>query len=245
MHTMSRLAIAMLLMTSVCAPQFAGASAVVSSAELKFREQMALVDYQKVEYRDEKGAVISYEEFAKKLPSMAFGMEKMKKGDQGSAVVKLEAKTAKPMNLPKFKLKPGEEFPAFKLRASDDSLIDNAALKGRYTVVNFYFADCAPCIKEVPMLNEFIARNKEYGALAITFDSPEETKKFVRRTSFNWRTVTDAGDLLNQIGVKTYPSFALLDPKGMVVAISNGFEASTLGFNLDKWVEKAIATRAQ
>lgn len=235
---MKKLSGTILLVCATLAPLFANAS-TISSAELKFREQMALVDYQSVEYRDEKGAPLTFEQFQAMLPNSGFRMEKKKSGESASAVVKLQSRQAK-MVMPKFKLAPGAEFPKFKLYASDGSQVDNAALQGRYTVVNFYFAECAPCIKEVPMLNEFAERNKEYGTLAVTFDTPDETKKFAHRTSFNWRTLTGARELLDQVGVKAYPSFALLDPKGVVVAISNGPEAG----NLDKWVAQAIAGRA-
>lgn len=219
---------------------FAAQAAPVSGAEQKFREQMGMADYQRIEYRDEKGARISFEQFQKMLPTRSFGMEKTKSGGQSSAVVKLETKGAK-ITLPKFKLAAGADFPAFKLRSTDDSPIDNAALKGRYTLVNFFFAECAPCIKEVPALNEFAARNKNYGVLAITFDSPDVTKRFIRRTKFNWRIVTDANELIDQVGVKAFPSFAIIDPKGVVVAISNDVEASTQGWSLDKWVSQAVA----
>ncbi|WP_342119234.1 TlpA family protein disulfide reductase [Pseudoduganella sp. OTU4001] len=233
---------ALLLLCCANAPASSGVPA--SGAELKFREQMDLTGYQRVEYQDEKGKQLTFEQFQKLLPNRSFGMEKRKNGTQSSAVVRLEAATAK-MVLPKYRLAAGAGFPAFKLRAMDGSMVDNAALIGRYTVVNFYFGDCVPCIKEVPMLNEFAARNKDFDVLAITFDSKDEARKFVKRTNFNWRTVADAGELLDQVGVKVYPSFALLDPKGVVVAITNGVEASTHGWDLDKWVAKTIAARAQ
>lgn len=238
---MTKLSRTILLVCATLAPLYASASPI-SSAEIKFREQMALADYQSVEYRDEKGAPLTFEQFQELLPNFGFRMEKKKNGESASAVVKLQSRQAK-MVMPKFKLAPGAEFPQFKLNASDGSLVDNAALQGRYTVVNFYFAECAPCIKEVPMLNEFAARNKEYGTLAVTFDTPGETKRFAQRTSFNWRTVSGASELLDQVGVKAYPSFALLDPKGMVVAIAT-FNVDSQGGGLDKWVAQAIAGRA-
>lgn len=206
---------------------------------------MGLVDYQKVEYRDVDGTLLSFAEFQKKLPNLSFAMEKRKNGEQSSAIVKLQSLKTKATPLPKPKLTAGSAFPAFKLRASDDTVIDNASLHGRYTVLSFYFADCAPCIQEVPMLNEFAARNKEFGALAITFDSVQETKKFADRTGLSWRTLPGADELIKQVGVKAYPTIALLDPKGIVVAIDTGVEIKGEGHALDKWVQKAMASRLQ
>ncbi|XLZ72308.1 TlpA disulfide reductase family protein [Massilia sp. SR12] len=239
---MSRNLTAILL--AICAniaPQLACA-APVSGTELKFREQMGLVDYQAVEYRDTKGAVISFAEFERKQASAGFSMEKKKSGQKSTAVLKLEsANSATP--IPKSKLVAGKEFPAFKLAATDGSLVDNEALHGRYTLVSFYFADCAPCIKEVPMLNAFAQRNKAYGTLAVTFDSSDEAKKFVQRTGFGWRTLANAKELIDRAGVKAYPTIALLDAKGVVVATTEGLDAK--GNAIDNWVAKAIAGRVQ
>lgn len=205
---------------------------------------MALTNYQNIEYQDENGASITFVQFQKKLSESGFSMEKKKVGEQATAIVKLQAAKLKAPKA-KYKLAAGSPFPAFKLQATDGNVVDNEALRGKYTVVSFYFSDCAPCIKEVPMLNEFAERNKEFATLAVTFDSPDEAKKFAQRTRFSWRTVAGAEELLGQIGVKSYPTFALLDPQGVLVTIENGFDAAGKGTTLDKWVQSAIASRTQ
>ncbi len=205
---------------------------------------MGLADYQSVEYRDTKGALISFAQFEKKISGAGFSMNKRKDGEQAVAVLKLETpQSASP--IPKSRLEPGMVFPDFKLAATDGSTVDSAALRGRYTLVSFYFADCAPCIKEVPMLNEFAGLNKEYATLAITFDSSDEARQFAQRTGFGWRTLADAQPLIEQAGVKAYPTLALLDPKGRVVATTSGLNVKTKGNAVDKWVAKAIAGRVQ
>lgn len=205
---------------------------------------MGLADYQSVEYRDSKGAAISFAQFEKKLSGAGFSMDKKKSGEQATAVLKLEsAKSSAP--IPKSKLAKGVFFPAFKLAATDGSMVDNEALRGRYTLVSFYFADCAPCIKEVPMLNAFAQRNKDYGTLAVTFDSDDEAKKVAQRTGFGWRTLANAKELIDQAGVNAYPTFALLDQEGKVVAATSGLDVTAKGNSIDKWVAKAIAGRVQ
>ncbi|MQA19388.1 redoxin family protein [Rugamonas sp. FT103W] len=238
-----------LLISFACTPQFANANSVkptkaVSSAELEFRDQMALTDYQKIEYQDTNGSSITFVQFQKKLSESGFSMEKSKVGEQATAIVKLQSGKTKAPKV-KYKLAAGSPFPAFKLHATDGNVVDNEALRGKYTVVSFYFSECAPCIKEVPMLNAFAERNKEFSTLAVTFDSPDEAKKFAQRTRLSWRTVAGAEELIGQIGVKSYPTFALLDPNGVLVTIENGFDAAGKGTTLDKWVKSAIASRTQ
>lgn len=216
----------------------------VSSAELEFRDQMALTDYKNIEYRDAKGSSITFAQFQEKLSDAGFSMEKNKVGEQATAIVKLQSEKPTAPKV-KYKLAAGSPFPVFKLNATDGRVIDNEALRGKYTVVSFYFAECAPCIKEVPMLNEFAEQNKEFSTLAVTFDSPDEAKKFAQRTRLSWRTIAGAEELIGQIGVKNYPTFALLDPKGVLVAIESGFGVASQGATLVKWVKSAIAGRAQ
>jgi peroxiredoxin len=213
----------------------------LDSAEVKFRSEMGLDKAHSVEYRDAKGGKISFAEYQKLRPDYpAATTQKTKSGDQTYAVVKLLTEVPK-MFTPSYKVKLGSEFPDFKLPASDDSEVDNASLRGRYTLLSFYFAECAPCIKEVPMLNAFAENHKDITSLAITFDSADDTRAFVKKTQFAWRTVANARSLINKVGVKVFPTLALLDPKGVLIAIGTQRDTGNKTDALEKWVEKSIA----
>jgi peroxiredoxin len=224
------------------APATAPAAAPeLDPAEVKFRSEMGLDKAHSVEYRDAKGVKISFAEYQKLRPDFpAATMHKTKSGDLTNAVVKLQTEVPK-MLKPTYKVKLGTEFPDFKLPATDDGDVDNASLRGRYTLLSFYFAECAPCIKEVPMLNAFAESHKDITALAITFDSADDTKAFVKKTNFAWRTVANARSLINKVGVKVYPTLALLDPKGLLIAIGTQMDTGNKSDALEKWVEKSIA----
>ncbi|MEB0032700.1 TlpA disulfide reductase family protein [Undibacterium sp. RTI2.1] len=55
----------------------------------------------------------------------------------------------------KYAINAGDTFPPSTLKTLDEKTLDNRELTGRYTLVNFFFADCAPCIQELPLLNAF------------------------------------------------------------------------------------------
>ncbi|TFW29422.1 TlpA family protein disulfide reductase [Massilia horti] len=116
------------------------------------------------------------------------------------------------------RLKVGEALPEFHLTRLDGTPIDNKALQG-YTLVSFYFAECEPCVKEVPLLNALAERRPDLHLLAFTFDSAKETKEFVAKHGLAWPIVTDAGKLTENIGVKAYPTMALFDRKGELVEV--------------------------
>src|SRR5205085_8277938 len=129
--------------------------------------------------------------------------------------------------LPATKLKVGDTFPEFHLTRLDGAPVESKALLGRYTLVSFYFARCAPCVKEVPMLNALAERRKDINVLALTYDSAEESKRFVEEHHLNWVIVPDAKKLLMEtIGLRGFPSLALLDPQGKVVEFKMGGNAS-------------------
>lgn len=216
----------------------------MSAAETKFRDEMGLAKYNQVEYRDTKGAAVDFAKF-QQLQGQApnFSITKIKNDKVAKAVISLQSEAIKPEAL-KYKLKPGAKFPAFRLAASDGATVDNAALLGRYTVINFYFADCAPCVKEIPMLNAFAAAHKDIAALAVTFDSAADTKAFADSTQFKWRTLAGAGSLIEQVGVTGFPSFALVDQKGVLVAIGNQGDIGSGKDSLEKWISRQMGKKS-
>lgn len=212
-------------------------------AEHEFLSQMGLEKHQRIEYRDVAGAFISFQQFQKLQPAFpSFSIVK-KKENPGTAVISLQAADTKPA-APEYKLKLGSAFPAFKLPATDDTVVDSVALRGKYVLINFYFAECAPCIKEVPMLNAFAMSHKEITVLAVTFDGPQEAKAFDKQTQFSWRTIGSAGKLIDKVGVKGFPAFALLDPQGVLVAIGSQHDMGGKEDALEKWVTKMIAAKS-
>ena len=105
-------------------------------------------------------------------------------------------------------------MPAFDLRDLKGKRVTSASLKGKPTLVNFYFAKCKPCILEVGPLNEFAAARPHMNFLAVTFDDTDETRAFVDKYKFKWRVVPNARDLIDRVRVKSYPMMALFDADG-------------------------------
>jgi peroxiredoxin len=238
--------LAAILIVSLCSAHGAMAAdpdpaAALEAAEVKFKTDMGIDKDQSVEYRDVKGEKISFEEYQKLRPAAAaVSMQKTKSWWRDVTVVKLLSEVPKAF-VPAYKVKLGSAFPEFKLPTTDKGEADNASLRGKYALLSFYFARCAPCVKEVPMLNAFAENHKDMHTLAITFDSANETKAFAKKTQFGWRTVADANGLINQVGIKMYPTLALLDPKGVLIAIGTQHDTGSKSDMLEKWVEKSIA----
>jgi thiol-disulfide isomerase/thioredoxin len=208
---------------------------------------MGLENVQDISYFDEKKVAISRQEFEKRLADgMFFTADKhAEAGKEVKVSLTLVSKEAmQAIRTPIFKVKAGDPFPAFSLRQLDGTVVNNEALLGRYTLINFMFADCAPCVKEVPYLNAFSKNHPGMNFVAMTFDPDAEAKKFVETTSFEWKMLAGARQTIDAAGVRTYPTFALLDPRGAVVAIAPHTAFAGAEKGLARWVQGLMPSAA-
>jgi peroxiredoxin len=241
-HRVSRL-LAGILFASAIATASADPAPLPQSIQ-DMLTQMHIEKYSSLTLLDENGEIMQADAFAQVVKAKhAFRVSKDASGGGDPAVTfRLLSKeeAAKGLNKPP-KLKEGDAFPAFHLARLDGTAIDNSALAGRYTLVSFYFATCAPCIREVPELNALAKRRSDLNVVAVTFDSPEESTGFVDRHHLDWPVVPKASDLINAVGVKAYPTLMLLDAQGRVVAFHVGGKSEPGA--IDAWVDKVASPK--
>lgn len=144
---------------------------------------------------------------------------------------------------------PIEDMPAFDLPDLAGRRVTSASLRGKPTLMNFYFATCKPCILEVGPLNDFAASRKDLNFLAVTFDEATEARGFVRRYQFRWRVVPDARDFIDRMAVSRYPMMALFDAQGRLLGMRAGgatdaLEAAAVGPSLRRWVDGLLRAQA-
>lgn len=76
----------------------------------------------------------------------------------------------------------GKEFPDFHAISLNSERKSGKELKGKITLINFWFRECAPCIAEFKALNLLYLKFKEnpsFQFMSFTFDSPNDAKKTV------------------------------------------------------------------
>ncbi|MBC8026423.1 MAG: DUF1080 domain-containing protein [Steroidobacteraceae bacterium] len=187
----------------------------------------------KVSFQSEDGAALNEAEFTKRLPSAAT-VQLIKNVEKGTYTLAL-AKAAEYRKRP-----PITSLPAIDLTDLDGKRIRNVDLAGKPTLVNFFFAACAPCIREIPAFNAFRRGHPEYNYLAVTFDDTKTAQAFVKEYSFEWPVAASAGDFLERAGINAYPTYLLLSASGAVLGSEDGFdtskgEAASVAA-LEKWV---------
>ena len=123
--------------------------------------------------------------------------------------------------------------------------VTDKSLRGKPTLISFFFARCVPCIREVGPINKFAAEHPHMNFLAVTFDEPKIARAFVKQFDLRWRVVPDARDFIERVRVKQYPLMALFDADGRLLGMRKGgardeLEAANVEPQLRRWVESLL-----
>lgn len=91
------------------------------------------------------------------------------------------------------------------------------ALKGKPTLINFWFTRCAPCIDEIPILNEMHDNYKdEFNFDAITYESAQKIHDFLEKQPYNFKHIVNATDFIEKLNLENFPTNLFLDKNGIV-----------------------------
>lgn len=116
-----------------------------------------------------------------------------------------------------------KSFPEFKLTDLKGNEITLEDLKGKPTLINFWFTSCAPCIAEMPILNKIQEKyNSDFNFVSLTYEAQQNVEKFLEKRDFNFKHLVDAKDFINKMGINTYPLNFFLDKNGIVKEVKYG-----------------------
>lgn len=209
-----------------------------ASGERSLVEGFGLDGYA-ITYADKDGRPMEAAQF---FAGMAAGHEisVVKDSDARTAKVVLGATFDPSATPPESGVTIGQPLPPFSLRTLSGDTIDKAALLGRPTLLSFHFAECVPCIREIPMLNTFARDNDGFNLFAVTFDDVATSKSFVDAHALAWPVLPDAQSFIDGVGVKTYPTMVLVDAAGNVRAVEFGVGRLTDAAQLEAWATAAM-----
>ena len=165
-----------------------------------------------VTYQNEAGEVIPFGQFVKLL--MDGRAASLAKSDGVPSVLRLSTRRPRP-SVP-------TSFPELDLIDLDGNAVRDVDFRGHELLVNFFYAECAPCIEEVPALNEFARLYPDIRVLAMTFDEPQIASQYARDHGFEWPIVPGAKEFIDSAGVDEFPTFVLIDNAGRLVGMKSG-----------------------
>jgi hypothetical protein len=240
MRAMHRLVV--LVCLCAAAPAFAADPKPVSESD--FRGTLGVDENVRLSYRGPDCRSVSFEDFSKAMhePGVNADVDRAADGKAITLTAKRRGGDACPVPYP-----PVSFLPPFDLPDLAGQRLISASLKGKPTLINFYFAQCVPCILEVGPLNTFAAGRPGMNFLAVTFDEPAVARAFVARYKFRWRVIPDARDFIDRVHIKKYPTMALFDADGRLLGTRAGgvrdeLEAANVGTQLSRWVDGLLRT---
>jgi cytochrome oxidase Cu insertion factor (SCO1/SenC/PrrC family) len=227
------------LMFAVGASAFAAGQPLTEDA---FRKNLGFPANVRMAYRDLGCQAVKFDVFAAGMrdPGAHADVDRSADGTEITMTVRKRGLPSCASPYP-----PIMQLPPFDLRDLSGKRVTSASLKGKATLINFFFSTCVPCILEVQPLNEFAAARPKMNFLAVTFDEPATAQAFANRFDFRWRIVPGARDFIDRVRVKNYPMMALFDANGRLLGTRNGgardeFEAAQVKSRLTQWMESLL-----
>jgi hypothetical protein len=210
-----------------------------------FRGTLGVAKSVRLQYRDLQCREVSFARYVEAMhePGVNSEVERAADGSSITLTIHRRGTISCPSPYP-----PLTAMPPFDLRDLEGRRITATSLRGRPTLVSFYFAQCIPCILEVEPLNRYAASRPDMNFLAVTFDEAEEARAFVKRFGLRWRVVPGARDFIDRMRVKQYPLLALFDSRGRLLGTKRGgakdeLEAAAVLPQLDRWVKSLQRTQ--
>lgn len=128
----------------------------------------------------------------------------------------------------------------------DNSSVQLSALKGKVVVLNFWFVECAPCIKEMPELNEIVKKyqGNEVEFLAITHNSKDQIAEFLKKKQFDYKIIAESQNIIDAYKANAFPTHIVIDRDGKIKFSQFGYQSGIVQ-NLTKNIDDALKTPAK
>lgn len=119
----------------------------------------------------------------------------------------------------------GKVFAPFKETATDGTVIDLEAYRGKVVLVDFWATWCGPCVDELPnVLAAYKAHHADgFEIIGISLDKDgAKLAAFTQQQGMTWPQYFDGQGWQNKLstayGIRSIPATFLLDPEGKIIA---------------------------
>lgn len=126
----------------------------------------------------------------------------------------------------------------FKAVTLTDDLLDKGSLAGQPWVITVWRPDCAPCLRQLAVLDRVKAKHgaERVGFIALSLDTDEQAIFEAAAKAEIDSTLAWSDEVMGPLGLKQLPSTVFLDKSAVIVASlgGEGDEAT-----LEKWLQAA------
>jgi peroxiredoxin len=89
----------------------------------------------------------------------------------------------------------GDRRPAFRHAATDGRIIEASDFDGRWLLLNFWATWCAPCVREMPVLQAVDEEYRDLAVVGIAVDEPGSIQSFVDRLGVTYPILVGTSDI--------------------------------------------------
>ena len=115
----------------------------------------------------------------------------------------------------------GDSAPNFRVKTENGAIMTPKDFGGKVLILNFWASWCAPCVQEIPSLNQIQKMFASQGlvVLGVNVDSKEELyRNMLQRFQVTFQTVRDPQENINyRYGTYKVPESYIIDRNGKVL----------------------------
>ncbi len=139
----------------------------------------------------------------------------------------------------------GYQLPTFEATTIEGKTISDQNLLGKINIINFWFQTCAPCVAEIPGLNQLKEKysSENINFIAIGTDNKRDIKTFMEEHPFNFEHIADGDELYRSVFKSKWGfPFTIVTDKNNVIlqTISGGTTDTSAVQNIINKIEPFI-----
>ena len=111
----------------------------------------------------------------------------------------------------------GQPAPDFQVKLMDGTKVSLADLKGQVVVLNFWATWCAPCKRELPLLDAYYRLQKQHGLRVFAITTEDSVPAYQLKNLFAALAITPIKGIKGPYGVqRAVPTNYIIDRRGVV-----------------------------
>lgn len=117
----------------------------------------------------------------------------------------------------------GKSFPTSNYKNLKTNQLEPLQFTSQYTLIDFWFSGCGPCLSRIPELQTIYNRysGRGFDLVGVATDRTAELpnlERVLKKYQFEWPEYLDENRIIaSQIGILVYPTYLLVDSTGLIV----------------------------